>query len=98
MNRRFSFGLESLVLAVHVCYSFLVMEMLWIGSALRRSRGGIDGVLEARNRECCSCFSQFKAVLLKIANAGSANAVPGLGFSRVLLGMVPFLMVFREPL
>ena len=54
--------------------------------ALRRSEGGRDGVLDGRNRECCSCFTGFTAVLLEIANPGSANAVPILaicnGFAR----------------
>ena len=32
---------------MHVCYLFLGMVMVWIGSALRRSEGERDGVLEA---------------------------------------------------
>ena len=47
--------------------------------ALRKSEGEIDGVLDGRNRECCSCFTGFAADLLEIASSGSGNAVPVLG-------------------
>ena len=54
--------------------------------ALRKSKGGRDGVLEARNMECKCCFRLFAADLLEIASSGSANAVPVLvvcnGFAR----------------
>ena len=48
--------------------------MVWMASALRRSDGSGDGVLDGRNMECCSCFGQFTAVLLEIASSGSVNA------------------------
>ena len=56
------------------------MVMVWMRDALRRSEGSRNGVLEARNMECRSCFSRFTAVLLEIASSGSANAVLVLGF------------------
>ena len=82
MDRRSKFRLDSEVLAVHVCYSFLGMVMVWIGSALRRSEGERDGVLDGRNKECCSCFSRFTAVLLEIANSESVNGDAGLGICK----------------
>ena len=37
-------------------------------------------ILDGRNREWGSCFSQFAADLLEIASSGSTNADPVLGF------------------
>ena len=73
MDRRSISGLESEVLAVHVCYSFLEVVMVWMRDALRRSEGGRDAILEARNKECRSCFRLFVAVLQEIASSGNAN-------------------------
>ena len=39
MDRRSKDRLDSEVLAVHTCYSFLDMVIVWIESALRRSEG-----------------------------------------------------------
>ena len=47
MDRRSSGGLDSEVLAVHMCYLFLEMVLVWMEDALRRSEGERDGVLEA---------------------------------------------------
>ena len=59
---------------------------VWMRDALRRSGGGIDGVLEGWNRECRSCFTLFAAVLEGIASSGSVNGDPVLvicnGFAR----------------
>ena len=60
--------------------------MVWMRDALRRSEGRRDGVLQARNMECCSWFSRFTRGLQKIASSGSANADPSFvvcsGFAR----------------
>lgn len=50
-------------------------------NALRRSEGGRGGVLDDRNKEWGSWFSQFAADLLKIANSGSANGGDVLEFA-----------------
>ena len=55
---------------------------VWMRDALRRSGGGRDGVLDGRNRECCSCFRLFRRDLQEIANSRSVNAVPGLGICK----------------
>ena len=50
-------GLDSEVLAVHVCNSFLGMVMIWIRRAIRRSEGLFGAGLGGRNKEWCCCFS-----------------------------------------
>ena len=82
VDRRSISGLESEVLGMHVCNSSLVMVVVWMRSALRRSEGERDGVLQGRNMECRGCFSQFKAVLLEIASSGSGNADPVLAICK----------------
>ena len=49
---------------------------------LRRSGVLFWWVLDGRNRECCSCFSQFAADLQEIASSGSLNADAVLGFCK----------------
>ena len=51
MDRRSSRGLESEVLAVHVCYSILEAVMFWMRRALRRSGGCFGAGLDARDKE-----------------------------------------------
>ena len=80
MDHRSKSRLDSEVLDVHMCNSFLVMVMVWMRAALRRSEGERDGGLEARNKECRCCFSRFKADLQEIASSGSVNAGDVLGF------------------
>ena len=82
MDRRSKNGLESEVLGVHMCYLFLEDGAGLDENALRRSGVTFGAHLEARNRECCSCFGQFKADLLEIASSGSANAVPVLAICK----------------
>ena len=86
MDPRSREGLDSEVLGMHVCYLFLGMVMVSMRSALRRSEGYFWGVLQARNRECRSCFRLFGRDLQEIASSGSRNAVPVLvvcnGFAR----------------
>ena len=56
--------------------------LVWMEDTLRRSEGGRDRVLEARNKECWSCFSRFTAVFLEIANSESVNGDAGLGICK----------------
>ena len=79
MDRRSKFRLDSEVLDVHTCYSFLGNGDGLDRNALRRSEGLFWCSLEARNMECCCCFRRFAADLLEIASSGSVNADPGLG-------------------
>ena len=58
---------------MHVCNLILGMVVVWMRRALRRSEGGRDAILEARNKECRSCFRRFAADLLEIASSGNAN-------------------------
>ena len=51
MNRRFSGGLDSEVLAVHVCYSFLEDGAVSMEDALRRSGVCFGADLDGRNME-----------------------------------------------
>ena len=54
--------------------------MVWMEDALRRSGGGSGDGLDGRDKECCSCFSQFGRDLLEVASSGGRNADPVLGF------------------
>ena len=51
MDRRSSRGLESEVLAVHVCNLYLEMVLVWMRSTLRRSGGCFGDVLDGRDKE-----------------------------------------------
>ena len=82
VDRRSSGGLDSEVLGVHVCYSFLEDGGGLDERALRRSGVTFGAHLEARNMECCCCFGLFAADLQEIANSRSANGDPGLGFCK----------------
>ena len=61
-----------------MCYSILEVVIVWMRDALRRSEGGRDAILKARNKECRSCFRLFARDLQEIASSGSANADAGL--------------------
>ena len=77
---------------MHMCYLFLGMVMVSMRSALRRSEGYFWGVLEARNRECRSCFRLFGRDLQEIASSGSKMLFLFWWFATDLQEVVHFLM------
>lgn len=98
VNRRFISGLDSEVLAVHMCYSFLGMVLFWMTMHFVEVGFCFGAVWMAGIGNGVPVLGHLQGICNRLLVLAVQMLILVWGFARDLLETAPFLMDFREPL